>query len=190
MNINIILSDKPSELNKQLINFFHLNILSLNTLHFIVKFDVARETDINKYENVGIKKFPVLIYDNTHIIGTTKIISYIKTLIQTNKNKILNKSDDEKLSDFWQTIINKGDDDINDEDDISKKISSGFKDRDSLSELNKNKSKSNNHKPNNPKNVTKKQTPGISNNKINIKSADDDLMKKFFENMGETNIYN
>lgn len=107
MTINIVFSNKSSPLNKKLIKFFQLNLLSLNKASLLFDFEVAHPTDINSYVKRGIKNYPTLLDGDTNITGVEKIIQYLKAMVKKHNTKVLSKTDNEKLDDFWKETIGK-----------------------------------------------------------------------------------
>lgn len=206
MSLNLIFSNKSSYLNKKLIKFFQLNLLSLNKASLVFQFEVAHPDDMDKYVSRGIKNYPVLIHNNISVTGVEKIIDYLKMYVKKYNTKILNKSDTERVDEFWKQTLGKTqindagqiecDDDDNDEsDNLHKKIQQAFQDRNTESEFNSTpqKSRSNNlsqghtniHNSNSmdesPSETIKSMKTGSGG------SVDDELMAKFFENQEETN---
>lgn len=210
MPLNLVLSNKPSSLNKKLIKFFQLNLLSLNKASLIFQFEVAHPDNSNKYVSRGIKNYPVLIHDKTNIVGVEKIIEYLKVHVQKHNTKVLSKTDTDHIDDFWkQTLGNvkvneagqlDDDDDNDDSNDLHKKIQQAFQERNDSTELNKTpKNSRQNNVQQSPVNIPRSNTINNSNDSdespsstlknMNSKSGnmDDDLMAKFFENQEESN---
>ena len=105
MTLNIVFSNKSSSLNKKLIKFFQINLLSLNKASLVFEFEVAHPGEIDSYVKRGIKNYPVLIDKQTSVTGVEKIIQYLKICVKQHNNKVLSKTDDEKLDDFWKQTI-------------------------------------------------------------------------------------
>ena len=154
--LNIIFSNKPSEINKKLIGFFEHNLMTLNKSSFIFDFEVANPDRIDEYISKGIKSYPVLIQDNKQLVGVEKIINYLgaqlniqqKSKQKQIQKKTITKSDDERIDDFWKETIGKVEIDENgvikepeDEKDtdeyseLNKKIQKAFNERNESSEL-------------------------------------------------------
>ena len=105
MTLNIVFSNKSSPLNKKLIKFFQINLLSLNKASLVFEFEVAHPSEIDSYVKRGIKNYPVLIDKQTSVTGVEKIIQYLKICVKRHNNKVLGKTDGEKLDDFWKQTI-------------------------------------------------------------------------------------
>jgi hypothetical protein len=210
MPVNLVLSNKPSSLNKKLINFFNSNLSALNNAQLVFDFEVANSAKTEEYKERGITNYPILINNTTKVTGADKIIRYLNHLVATHNKKVKsnsNKSDDDYLAEFWkgamgQVTVNEsgqieGDDDSDDENnpDISKKIQQAFQERNDNTEFEppkKGASRSSSHNNNIKKGHTRLETesmvdesPSVSlkNMSKNGKSmGDDDLMARFFEN--------
>ena len=78
MPVNVIFSNKSSILNKKLIKFFQINLLSLNKASIVFEFEIATPKDMNLYTKRGIKNYPVLIDKLTKVTGVEKIIEYLR----------------------------------------------------------------------------------------------------------------
>jgi hypothetical protein len=208
MSLNLVLSNKSSVLNKKLIKFFQINLLSLNKASLVFQFEVAHPDDMNKYVARGIKNYPVLIHNNTNIIGVEKIIEYLKIIIKKFNAKILNKSDTDHVDDFWKQTLGKiqvndsgqiENDDDDESDDLHKKIQQAFQDRNTESEFsvaqkkprvnNVSQGSSNNvsHGSTNISDSDESPSSTLKNMKSKGGDMDDDLMAKFFENQEESN---
>ena len=205
MPLNLVLSNKSSELNKKLIKFFQLNLKSLNKASLVFQFEVAHPDKLDEYVARGIKNYPVLIHNNTSVTGVEKIIKYLKLNVENFNKKIINKTDDERVDEYWKQTMGKvkinatggiDDDDDDDEDaDLNKKIQQAFQMRNSESEST---SASQNTRPNNLKqgstNISKsgsstaEESPSamLKNMNDGDHSMDDELMAKFFENQEES----
>tara|TARA_Y100000389_G_C17415884_1_gene493674 strand:- start:680 stop:1297 length:618 start_codon:yes stop_codon:yes gene_type:complete len=105
MTLNIVFSNKSSPLNKKLIKFFQINLLSLNKASLVFEFEVAHPGEIDSYVKRGIKNYPVLVDKQTSVTGVEKIIQYLKIYVKRHNNKVLGKTDGEKLDDFWKQTI-------------------------------------------------------------------------------------
>jgi hypothetical protein len=213
MTINLILSNKPSVLNKKLIKFFNLNLSSLNKASLIFDFEIAYPDQIEKYISRGITNYPILINKTTKVIGVEKIIQYLKQTVDTYNKKIINKTDNDYLDDFWkQTMgsvkINESgqideEDDEDETPDISKKIQKAFQERNDTTDFDQSKKPgSKNPTSSSHSNNIKQGYTNINNNSsiadespvASLKNmggggkdmGDDDLMAKFFENQEES----
>jgi hypothetical protein len=215
MSINLVLSNKPSLLNKKLINFFNSNLSTLINAQLVFDFEVANSNKPEEYAKRGITQYPILINDTTKVTGADKIIRYLNHTVATYNKKTKpksNKTDDDYLDEYWKNAmggvkinesgqIEDDDDDDDDENnpDISKKIQHAFQERNDNTDFEiskKGSSKNSSHNNNIKKGHTRLETDSIvdespvtslKNMGKNGKSmADDDLMAKFFENQEES----
>ena len=179
----------------------------MNKANIKFKFQIATPETKYLFDKRDITNFPVLIKNNTHILGIRKIMEDLKnTVIQYNK-KINNKTDDDRVQDFWKETMGSckkdengvfkfdddDDDDADAEKDLQHKIQKAFEQR------------------NNPDGDSKELTLSEKNTRVNISrktelsrsndidenpsqtlknmgsnNIDDDLMAKFFENQEES----
>lgn len=216
MPLNVVFSNKSSALNKKLIKFFHLNLLSLNQAMLVFQFEVAHPEDMEKYAARGIKNYPVLINNTTSVTGVEKIITYLKLHVKKYNDKIINKSDTDRVDDFWKQTLgsikiddsgkiqdnDNNDDDNDDSDNLHKKIQEAFASRNEQTEHipkqthrpnnvqgSSSINKYNNVKPMGSSSAIVDESPAstLKNMKSGKGSMDDELMAKFFENQEETN---
>ena len=214
MPVNVIFSNKSSPLNKKLIKFFQINLLSLNKASIVFEFEIATPSDMNLYVKRGIKNYPVLIDKLTKVTGVEKIIEYLQMQVKQYNTKILSKTDNDRVDEFWkQTMGNvrmdesgklKPDDDDDENPSIGEnlqhKIQEAFELRNTVEPPGRsNKPSSNTNKINNSKksnNTGQTQRPNnlecdsphktLKTMKKQGANSDDDLMTKFFENMEES----
>lgn len=213
MHLTVIFSNRPSTLNKKLIKFFNINLLSLNKVSILFDFEVAHPGDIDTYLKRGIKQYPILIDGNKHVVGVENIIDHLKSYISNHNKKILNKTDTDRLDDFWTQTLGKvevdesgnlkpdsGDDDCDDStsENLHHRIQEVFEQRDkesikpnrpiSNNKINSIKTKSYDSSNNkNHKNNIKDDSPMKTLSKMkNSGNMDDALMEKFFENLEES----
>lgn len=206
MSLNIVFSNKSSPLNKKLIKFFQINLLSLNKASMVFEFEVAHPDEIDSYVKRGIKNYPVLVDKQTSVTGVEKIIQYLKICVKRHNNKVLGKTDGEKLDDFWKQTIGdievdesgniKPDDDEGSTgagDNLHHKIQEAFEQRNTetakpvslkssarSSQGNTQLSRGNNLSDESPaKTLSNMKSGGNAN-------MDDVLMAKFFENQEES----
>ena len=208
MKLNVIFSHKASNINKKLIKFFQINLLNFNKANLVFDFEVAHPEESDKYKSMGITNYPVLVRDNEITLGTDKIIHYLKQIVDRYNKKILNKSENEKLDDFWKQTIGKievdesgnykspDDEEENDvSDDLHHKIQKAFEARSSSTELGKSPKKTpNRHQPSQTsvrayRSNNLDETPSETLKHMKSKGGghmDDALMAKFFENQEES----
>ena len=216
MSLNLVFSNKPSALNKKLIKFFQLNLLSLNQAMLVFQFEIAHPENMDQYVARGIKNYPVLIHNTTSVTGVEKIITYLKVHVKKYNDKIINKSDTDRVDDFWKQTLGKikiddsgqiqdndNDDDDDDSDNLHKKIQEAFVSRNEQTEhIPKQTNRPNNiqgsssiSKYNNVKSMGSSSAFADDSPAATLKnmksskneSMDDELMAKFFENQEETN---
>ena len=203
MKVRLLLSNKSSALNKKLIKFFKLNLLSLNKSSIIFDFEVAHPENMNKYIESGIKNYPVLINNNVSVTGVEKIIQYLKIHVKKHNDRIINKTDIETVDDFWKSEIKQPTDasgnsqdgdggDGDDVDDLQKKIQNTLTSRSKSKKLEPGKSP-NEARYNNLSSSrssmsnTAVKSPAETMKSINTgNSQDDELMAKFFENQEDS----
>ena len=181
-----------------------MNLLSLNKAAMVFRFDVAHPKDIEKYLMRGIKNYPVLLHRDKSITGVEKIITYLKFIVKKHNNKILNKTDTERVDDFWKQTLGKvevddsgklkPEDDEDEPDpssDLHHKIQRAFEERSQSTEL-PGKSRPKNQQSHRPANRSRgnnlEETPSQTLQNMSSKSKggcmDDALMAQFFENQG------
>jgi hypothetical protein len=208
MKVNLILSNKASTINKKLINFFQVNLLNFNKANIVFDFEVAHPEDIDKYVEKGIKNYPVLIHNENSVTGSSNIVEYLKSVVSKYNKKILSKSENEKLDDFWKQTIGKIELDASgnvkplddeDEDDVSSdlqhRIQNAFEERSVSTDFGKSSEKKQpppRHQPTskpkgNSNNLDESPSETLKNMQSNGKrNMDDELMAKFFENQEES----
>jgi hypothetical protein len=206
MSITIVFSNKASALNRKLIKFFEINLLSLNKTSVTFDFEVAHPSDAEEYAKRGINNYPTLVDNSTNIAGAEKIMTYLQNIIKKHNSKILNKTDNDRLDDFWKDTIGKieldaagnvkpeeedGGELSNVGDNLHHRIQEAFEQRNSggsspapkpnIQVSNKTQlTRSNNLADDSPsKTIKKMKAQGREN-------SDDILMAKFFENQEES----
>jgi hypothetical protein len=207
MKVNLILSNKVSDINKKLIKFFNVNLLNFNKANIIFDFEVAHPEDINVYKKRNITIYPVLIHKENNITGISNIVDYLKSIVLNYNKKIVNKSDDDKVDDFWKQTIGKieydesgtakipdDDDDDDVSSDLQHKIQQAFQERSVSTDFNKSgkpqkqtSSKQIHRSRPRSNNLEEKPSETLKNMKSDSKNKmDDELMAKFFENQEES----
>ena len=188
-NIVVIFSNKSSLLNKKILKFFQINLLNLNKANMVFDFEVAHPDDLDDFIERGIKSYPTLLQGDVKITGVDKIIDHLKKFVQLYNKKIVNKSESERVEDYWTNTIGtlnesgaiEGGSD-NEEDDesaqLQKKLHEAYETRNSESDKNI---------PSKRKlaakiNKNKKNKAPIKNKMESDNSIDDQLMEKFFAN--------
>ena len=90
MNLNLYITTKPNDTNKQLLMFIDTNIKKINQTGYFIKFIIAKTTDSKMLENAGISLFPTLVLvqnKQTKITGYTEIRKIITQLVQAKQQK-------------------------------------------------------------------------------------------------------
>lgn len=105
MTTQVIFSNKSSELNAKLIQFFKMNLMNLLKTNLTFKFMVANVSNANEYKNVGITEFPALLRNNVRVTGSQKIMKYLGLHVKKHNLRIKNKSDDDHVQDFWKETL-------------------------------------------------------------------------------------
>jgi len=205
MIVELIISNKPSEINKKVIKFLNANLYIMNKSQIQFNFQVATPETKDVFYNRNINNFPTLIYNNEQIVGIEKIMNYMKNKVVEYNKKILNKTDDDRVRDFWKEtmgncekdengIFKFNDDDDDNEDDAEKdmqrKIQKAFQERNNSEEEDKKESNKESH----TMNISKKtklsnkteETPYDTIKNMGSGDIDDELMAKFFENQEES----
>lgn len=203
MKVQLIFSNKSSDLNKKLIKFFNLNLLNLNKASLTFDFEVAHPENLEHYVSKGIKNYPILINNDTNVIGVEKIISYLKLHVKKHNDSIINKSDNDRVNDFWKSTLGNvkidssgnakvDDDDDDEEDEMHRKIQKAFDARNTTTAV----SSAKHPTPQRPRMnniqqgsnlINKEKTPAETAKSMNTgNNMDDELMAKFFENQEET----
>lgn len=208
VNYSIILTNKNSDINVKLINFFKKNLFEFNKASITFDFEIVDANNMDKYLKKGIKNFPVIMVKNAPMVGLANIATFLQKQIVLYNKKISNKSDDEKIDDFWKKTIGNikpdkfGKIDNNDDDDntdpsveLQKKLQNAFKERSGLDsnqkELIKKRSNTNFSRKESSKEIgktvlKKNDSPANTLKTMKSRTADDELMAKFFENQEES----
>lgn len=204
MKVSIIFSNRPSVINKKLLKFCELNLLNFNKANIVFDFEVATPDNAHEYKKRGMTNFPVLLRGEDSVAGSEKIMQYLRQVVKKYNNRILNKSETDKLNDFWNQTIGKievddsgnvtmpddDDDEPNAADDLHHKIQQAFEARSAVSEVGSSKKKLARvpqqtvmSRPQRGNNLNESPVETIKNMQSGGKShMDDVLMAKFFEN--------
>jgi hypothetical protein len=207
MNVDLILSNKPSKINKKMIEFLNANLYNINKANIKLNFQVADAENKEYYYKKNITNFPVLVHGGNNIVGIEKIMNHLKmTVIKYNKT-ILNKSDDDKVRDFWKETMgnckkdengvfkfdDEVDESVNEERDLQHKIQKAFEKRNnsdeskpSMSSDEKSASSNLSRKSELSRGNNMDETPSQTLKNMGSGDIDDNLMAKFFENQEES----
>lgn len=200
MSAKVIFSNKPSEINAKLINFFKTNLLNLLKTNLVFQFVVATENDAAEYSSQGIEEFPVLLKDNIRVTGLTKITKFLGLHVKKHNARIASKSDDDYVRDYWKETLGEvkiddsgkivGDDDEDEEEDLGRdlqhKIQEAFDQREQFGKPPKKKTqmpnvglRKNNLEESPTETIVRMAQDGSAN-------QDDLLMAKLFENQEDS----
>ena len=197
MTVQLILSNKPSVLNKKLIKFFNLNLASLNQASLVFDFEVAHPEKAEQFVSRGITDYPVLINKNIKVTGVQKIISYLKQNVEKHNTKVISKTDTDYLDDFWKQTMGdikinesgqiEGDDEEDDDTpDISGKIQRAFQERNDTTDFDA--SKKGPHRNPSSANSSSSHNNNVKQNFTDISDSriDDDSPVASLKNMGKS----
>lgn len=104
-------SNKPSQINKDLIRYIDTNLSSIVKMGMHLTFVVAKSDDADEYSRKGIVNFPTLIHNTTKYVGVDKIKAFFNTCHQNYKKNQTSRTDTDTISDYWSSILAKGDED-------------------------------------------------------------------------------
>ena len=206
MITELIVSNKPSIINKKVIKFLNANLFIMNKANIQFNFQVATPENKDTFYKRNITNFPVLIYNNENIVGIKKIMNYLKNKVIEYNKKIANKTDEDRVQDFWKEtmgdckkdengVFKFNDDDDNDDNterDLQHKIQTAFQQRNNPDDETKKTSdmKSSgsrmSRKTELARNNNVDETPSDTLKNMGSGDIDDELMSKFFENQEES----
>lgn len=196
----LYLSYKGSDINKKMIKFLNDNLYSMNKSNMVFKFILITDENKKMYNDKNINVFPMLINNNTKIVGLEKIADYLKQSVIKNNKKTNVKTDDERVDDFWKQTMGsckkdengvfKFDDDEETDDinkDLTHKIQKAFENRNKIDD-DTSKQKGKTPAPYKPKEKENNmdETPSQTLRNMEEHNVDDDLMAKYFENQEES----
>lgn len=191
--LDLYLSNKPSDLNKDIIFYFNHNLESIVRLGLYINFIVAEPKDASKYTSKGIVNFPTMIFKSKNIkkVGFEEIKDFFKEYKRLKKKNMNEKTDRDDINNYWQNIL-KEESEIDNEDNMGEEIKSKTQIavQERQKKLSKSKGYKNSHnqensyvspsinKPTN-KHIVKNS---VSSFKSSAKTEDDKLMEDFFAN--------
>jgi hypothetical protein len=197
----LLITDKNSDINKKILAFVKKNLYDFNKANIVFEFEIVGTENYDEYLKKGIKSFPVLVNNKENILGLTNIAKFLQEQVMSYNKKIAKKSDEEHIDDFWKKtmgntkpdkfgkIDTNDDDNINENDDLQKKLQNAFRERGNGPDASV-KAKSKAITP--TKTISKQgrqkkdESPVATLNKMKSKNADDILMAKYFENQEES----
>lgn len=140
--IKVFILDKPSNVNKRLIKFFKANLDYMNKKGLFFDWEIVYEDEVDFYEDQNITEFPLMMYNDDHIVGANAIIDALKTP-SSNKKQYhsggdrgshgshggrggnggrrpgnVNIDNEENLKDYFTKELENKDDDDMDDDEI------------------------------------------------------------------------
>ena len=118
--LTLYLSNKPSQLNKDLINYLNANISSIVKMKLFIEFVIAYPQNIQSYTQKGIVNFPTMVYQNQKFIGVDQIKGFFNQFYQIHKKKQADRTENDDVNDYWSGILAKGDEE--DDDDASEQM--------------------------------------------------------------------
>lgn len=202
---SLYFSNKPNQLNRDLITYLDSNIKSIVKMGLYIKFVVASPQDSEYYSKQGIVNFPTLIHNKQMVVGVDKIKGFFNNYYQMYKKKQMERTESDGVNDYWNSILAKGDDDENEDDAVEamkNQAQKAVQERQAkLSKLTpgRNKPARPTYQPPAPAPTNNKSSRGrnLEPNTLDVikgmsssgqEAVDDELMAKFFENQLETDI--
>jgi hypothetical protein len=116
--IKVLMLNSKSEFNMKLIRFFKQNLYILNKKGMKFEWVVVFEDEMEMYEQQGLDKFPVMIFNGKNIIGTNSIIDTLKGKPPVQE-EYHHQAD---TRDILYNMIRDKDEGLDDEDNYSKTI--------------------------------------------------------------------
>jgi hypothetical protein len=200
--LTLYLSNKPSQLNKDLINYLNTNMSFIVKMKLFIDFVIAYPQNIKSYTQQGIVNFPTMVHQDEMFVGVDRIKGFFNKFYQIHKKKQSERTEDDDVTDYWSGILAKGDEE--DDDDAAEQLKNKtqiavqerqtkLKSRDSTkSSCSIIRSQQSQH---NTLDDTKQKKSNLEPSPLDVlgsmstdgqESIDDQLMTKFFENQTET----
>ena len=203
MTLTLYLSDKPSQLNKDIITYLNANLGSIVKMKLYINFVVAKAQDVQAYTQRGIVNFPTLAYQKNKYVGVDSIKTFFNNHHKKYKDRQAKRTEKDDVSDYWTSILSKGDDEDDMVDEADKMKARAMKAvQDRQSKLKSRDPTKVNRPPARSTTILPPSVSGGSKRKANLEPSpmealgqmrstgqeaiDDDLMAKFFENQVET----
>lgn len=205
--LTLYLSDRPSELNKDIILYINNNLGSIVKMGLYLNFVVAKPQDVQEFTQKGIVNFPTLTNQKNKYVGVDQIKGFFNNFHKIYQKKQASRTEKDDIQDYWSNILSKGEEE--EEDDgveqmkaaAQKAVQARQKKHQSNnpSKVNRNPIKSSSL-PTEPSSYPSSQKGKKSNLEpstldviSSMKSSgqeavDDELMAKFFENQSETSF--
>jgi hypothetical protein len=200
--LTLYLSNKPSQLNKDLVNYLNANMGSIVKMKLYIDFTIAYPQNIQAYTQKGIVNFPTMVHKTQKFVGVDRIKGFFNQFYQTHKKKQAERTEDDDVNDYWSGILAKGDEEDDDDAAEQMKNKAQIAVQERQTKLNSRDPTKANRSPARPQ-QTQNPSPQIpKQKKANLEpspldvlstmssggqeSIDDQLMAKFFENQTET----
>jgi hypothetical protein len=200
--LTLYLSNKPSQLNKDLINYLNANMNSLVKMKLYIDFVIAYPQNIQSYTEKGIVNFPTMIHQNQKFVGVDRIKGFFNQFHQMHKKKQAERTENDDVTDYWSGILAKGDEEDDDDAAEQMKNKAQVAVQERQTKLNSRDPNKANRSPARTQQSQHTAQPAPAQKKANIEpspldvltsmstdgqeSIDDQLMAKFFENQTET----
>lgn len=114
---SLYLSNKPSQLNKDLIRYVGTNLKSIVSMGFSITFIVAHPDKAESYTKRGIINFPTLVHSGSQYVGVDKIKDFFNAFYQARKKQRESRTEKDDITDYWSNILAKGDEDEGGDDE-------------------------------------------------------------------------
>lgn len=200
--LTLYLSNKPSQLNKDLINYLNANMGSIVKMKLFIDFVIAYPQNIQTYTQKGIVNFPTMVHQNQQFVGVDRIKGFFNQFYQMHKKKQAERTENDDVNDYWSGILAKGDEEDNDGAVEQMKNKAQIAVQERQTKLNARDPTKANRSPARPEQtqqvmqqIPKQRKANLEPSPIDVlstmsgdgqESIDDQLMAKFFENQTET----
>jgi hypothetical protein len=211
VEVKIIVSELPSDLNKQFLNHILENLLAYVKAGLVLEIEIALKKNKSQYDKKEIKLFPHMIHPQKTIPGNSdKIIEFLEGIKQNKAPPKKVKGGKSVLNEYWTSLLAESDSDSDDNGDTDRQQRmqtevqrrQGQNENFSTGSKSKRKNKQRN-KPISNANIQPRSNMQTRSNNVKDMSAstaidnlsksgqgtvDDNLMKNFFENQEATPI--
>lgn len=196
----LYLSNKPNQLNKDILSYLHNNLNSIVKMGIYIEFIVAHPEESEEYSRIGIDNFPTLLVRKKSHVGVDQIKNFFNLYYQSYKKRINERTVNDDVNDYWNDILSKGDEgdeDYEESEKMKSRAQNAVQERQEKLRKRKTKpqTKGNYSHRKMKKEHSKKQNlePSALDVIKTMKSSgqealDDQLMANFFANKVETNI--
>jgi hypothetical protein len=200
--LTLYLSNKPSQLNKDLINYLNTNMGSIVKMKLFIDFVIAYPQNIQSYTQKGVVNFPTMVHQDQQFVGVDRIKGFFNQFYQMHKKKQNERTENDDVNDYWSGILSKGDEEDNDDEAEQMKNKAQIAVQERQTKLNSrdpSKAKSSTISPQQTQQtvqqIPKQRKANLEPSPLDVlssmgtdgqESIDDQLMAKFFENQTET----